>query len=96
MALGIDDVLEGAAVPAVLAGIGLAVAAPFLVHGLGAGGRRVTKAVIHKYLDLADKMKEAGAETREKWSDLLAEVHAERAAHESEPSQAASEVLTGA
>lgn len=78
MGLGIDDVLEGAAVPAVLVGIGLAVAAPLIAAGVTGAGRPVAKALIHKYLDLADKMKEATAETSEQWKDLLAEVHAER------------------
>ena len=80
MGLGIDDVVEGAAVPTILAGIGLAAVAPFLFHGLGEKARPVAKAVIHKYLDLADKVKEAGSETQEQWRDLLAEVYAERAA----------------
>jgi hypothetical protein len=86
MGLGVDDVLEGAAVPAVLVGLGLAVAAPLIAFGASGPGRPVAKTLIHKYLDMADRLKEMGAETSEQWQDLLAEVHAEReaaaAAHE--------------
>lgn len=80
MGLGIDDVLEGAAVPAVLVGVGLAVAAPLVAAGVTGVGRPVAKTLIHKYLDMADKVKEMSAETAEQWLDLLAEVHAEREA----------------
>jgi hypothetical protein len=76
MSVGIDDVLEVAGIPAVLAGVGLAVAAPFLISG----SRPVAKKMIHAYLEVADKLKESTAETKEKWADLLAEVQAERAA----------------
>jgi hypothetical protein len=76
MALGIDDVLEGIAVPAVLAGVGLAVAAPFLI----AGSRPLAKKMLHAYLDAADKLKEVTEESKEKWGDLLAEVQSERQA----------------
>lgn len=74
MVLGVDDVLEGAAVPAVLVGVGLVVAAPFLI----AGSRPAAKKVLHAYLDAADKLKGAAAETKEMLADLLAEVQAER------------------
>jgi hypothetical protein len=80
MALGVDDIIEGVATPAVLLGLGVVVAAPFLL----VGSRPLAKRMIHVYLDASEKVREASAETREKWSDLLAEVKAERAARASE------------
>jgi hypothetical protein len=80
--MSLEDVLKGASIPAVLVGIGLAAAAPMLLRGVGGGGRPLAKSLLHKYLDMADRFKELGAETQEQWRDLLAEVHAERAAAE--------------
>jgi cellobiose phosphorylase len=76
MALGFDDILEGAVGPTILAGIGLAVAAQFLMGG----SRTAAKKVVHAYLDMADKLKESSSESRERWADFLAEVYAEREA----------------
>jgi hypothetical protein len=76
MGLGVDDVLEGVAVPAVLVGLGIVVATPLLLKR----GRPVTKAAIRGYLNVADKVKEMAAETGERWKDLVAEVQQERVA----------------
>jgi len=92
MGLGIDDVLEAAAVPAVLGGIGLAVAAPLLLSG----SRPAAKRMLHAYLDFADKVKESGAETKEQWADLLAEVQAERRARAAEAGPAATDAQAAA
>jgi hypothetical protein len=80
--MSLEDVIKGATIPAVLAGIGLAALAPMLLRGVGNGGRPLAKSLLHKYLDMADKFKELGAETQEQWRDLLAEVQAEREAQQ--------------
>jgi hypothetical protein len=59
-------------------GIGIGVAAPFLITGITKASRPALKALMHGYLDLADKVKEMSAETKERWSDLIAEVQTER------------------
>jgi hypothetical protein len=76
MALGIDDVVEAVATPVVLVGLGVLVAAPVAL----VVSRPVAKRMIRTFLDASDKVRESAAETREKWSDLVAEVKAERAA----------------
>ncbi len=80
MGLGVDDLVEGATTAGILAGIGIAAAAPLLLLGTSKSSRPVAKALIHGYRDLADKLKEVGSESIERWNDLLAEVEAERAA----------------
>ena len=93
--MSLEDILKGATVPAIPAGIGLAALAPLFLRGVGEGGRPLAKALLHKYFDMADRFKEAGAETQEQWKDLLAEVQAERnARHDAgfaEPTDAAAE-----
>jgi hypothetical protein len=76
MALGIDDVVEDIGIPIVVAGLGIVIAAPFLLTA----SRPLTKKAINAYLAARDKFNEATAETWEKWADLLAEVKAEREA----------------
>jgi hypothetical protein len=76
MAFGIDDIVEDIAIPGIVIGVGLAVAAPFLLTA----SRPLTKKAIHAYLAARDKVTEATAETRERWADLVAEVRAEREA----------------
>jgi hypothetical protein len=87
MGLGVDDVIEGVAVPALLVGIGVFVASPLLLKG----GRPITKAAVRAYLEVADKVKEVAAERGERWKDLLAEVQQERAAKAAETAAAAAE-----
>jgi hypothetical protein len=74
MALGIDDVVEDIGIPIVLAGLGIVIAAPFLLTA----SRPLTKKAVHACLAARDKFNEATAETQERWADLLAEVKAER------------------
>jgi hypothetical protein len=85
MGLGVDDLLEGAATAGILAGIGIAAAAPLLLLGTSKPSRPIAKALLHGYLDLADKAKEVGGEAVEKWQDLLAEVKTEREARSAAP-----------
>jgi hypothetical protein len=92
MAIGIDDVLEVAGVPVVVAGIALVVAAPFLISGT----RPVTKKVLHAYVGVSDKLQELTAGTRESWGDLLAEVRAERAAKAAAKAEALAAEVEGA
>ena len=89
--MSMKDLLKNASIPAALAGIGLAAMAPVIIRGIGGGSRPLAKSLLHKYLDLADRAKEFGAETQEEWKDLLAEVQAERRAREEDEMAAAGE-----
>ena len=80
--MSLEDIVKGASIPAILLGIGLASLAPMLIHGLSGNSRPVAKNLLHRYLDMAEKFKELGAEAQEQWRDLLAEVQAERQARE--------------
>jgi hypothetical protein len=79
--MDVKDFVKGAALPLAVAGLGLA-AAPWLLRRLTEDGRPVAKALLHKYLDAMEDLKEASAEAREQWRDLMAEVQAEREARE--------------
>lgn len=76
--MSLEGLLKRAAVPGVLAGIGLVALAPLLLRGGGSRGKPMAKALLHKYLDMAEQFKELGAEAQEQWKDLLAEVQLER------------------
>ena len=78
--MSLEDILKGATVPAIIVGVGLVALAPMLLRGLGDESRPVAKALLHKYLDMVEKFKGLSAEAQEQWTDLLAEVHAEREA----------------
>jgi hypothetical protein len=96
----IEDVFE-TSIPGVIVG---ALATTVLLPMVGLGGRRRTqsngasdgplrslvKTAIRGYVTVADKAKELAAETRESFSDLVAEFRAEREAarNHSEPEAA--------
>ena len=65
-----------------------------LVHGLSGGSRPLAKALLHKYLDMAEKCKGLGAEAKEQLKDLLAEVQAERQARQAAAITAAAEITS--
>ena len=75
----LDDAFSGWGTT-VLVGIGVAVAAPVLLPAIGAVIRPVAKGLIKGGLALADSLQEVIAEGGEQWSDLVAEVKAERTA----------------
>jgi hypothetical protein len=65
----LEDSVKGVAIGAG-AVVGLGLVSPV--------GRPLAKRLVHGYLSLRDKLQEAGAETKEQLSDLVAEVKAER------------------
>jgi len=65
---------------AFFAGLGMvAGATPWILQGTKGGGRPMAKELIHKCLEMTDKVKEVAAESGEQLRDLVAEVQAERA-----------------
>ena len=74
----LDDLVKRMSVPAVLVGVAAVALTPVILRSFSNGGRPLAKTLLHKYLDMADKLKEVGAETHEQWRDLLAEVQSER------------------
>jgi hypothetical protein len=89
--MSLEDILKGASIPAVAAGIGLASLMPLLLHGVGGESRPLAKALLHKYFDMVEKFKELGAEKQEEWRDLVAEVRAERELQQAEQVAAAAD-----
>ena len=73
----IDNIVKKAGLP-VLVGVGVALVAPIILPAAAALMRPLAKSVIKGYLSLADKVKEAVAESGEQLSDLVAEARAER------------------
>ena len=61
----------------------MAIVGPVLIGGLTRGGRPVLKSAILSGLTVTDRVREMTAEAKEQWSDLVAEVRAERAARSS-------------
>jgi hypothetical protein len=61
-----------------VAGVAVAVVGPAVIGALTKGGRPVLKSAILSGLTVADRVKEVTSEAREQWSDLVAEVQAER------------------
>ena len=84
----IDSIVKKAGVP-VLVGVGVALVAPIILPAAAALARPLAKSLIKGYLCLADKVKEAVAESGEQLSDLGAEARAE---HEAELAAAAAAV----
>ncbi len=88
----LEDGLTGA-VPTVLIGLGIAVAAPILLPATAAGLRPLGNILVKTYLAVADSAKEMFAEAGEQLGDLVAEARAERAAtatgtpHQSAPDE---------
>ncbi len=70
----LEDSIKGVAV-----GVGAVVGIGLISPLLGDRGRPLAKGIVRGYLNLRDKLSEAGAETKEQLSDLVAEVKAERA-----------------
>jgi hypothetical protein len=64
-------------VPGILAGLGVALAAPVVLPAVAAASRPLAKSLIRGYLVLADTVKEVAAETGEQISDMVAEAKAE-------------------
>lgn len=85
-----DNGIKGA-VPLVLVGLGVVVAAPLVLPAVAAVSRPVAKTLIRGYLMLTDAVKEFAAEAGEQVGDLVAEVKAERAT----AAEAAAEASTG-
>jgi hypothetical protein len=52
-----------------------------VIGALTKGGRPVLKSAILSGLTVADRVREVTSEAKEQWSDLVAEVQAERSAH---------------
>jgi hypothetical protein len=75
----LDDVFSGWGTT-VLIGIGVALAAPALLPAVGEVIRPVAKGLIKGGLYVADSLQEIVAEGSEQFSDLIAEVKAERSA----------------
>jgi multisubunit Na+/H+ antiporter MnhC subunit len=73
----IEDMFKGG-VPALLVGVGVALAAPILLPAAATGARPLAKALIKGALVVGDSVKEVVAEAGEQLSDLVAEVRAER------------------
>ena len=75
----IDDLFSGWGTT-VLIGVGVALAAPALLPAVGTVIRPVAKGLIKGGLYIADSLQEMIAEGGEQFSDLIAEVKAERSA----------------
>ena len=75
----LDDVFSGWGTTVVI-GVGVALAAPALLPAVGEVIRPVAKGLIKGGLYIADSLQEIVAEGSEQFSDLIAEVKAERSA----------------
>ncbi len=75
----LDDVFSGWGTTALI-GIGVALAAPALLPAVGTVIRPVAKGLIKGGLYIVDSLQEIVAEGSEQFSDLIAEVKAERSA----------------
>ena len=64
--------------PSILIGMGVALAAPFILPAVAIVMRPVAKAALTGVMALTDSVKEFMAEASEQISDLVAEVKAER------------------
>jgi hypothetical protein len=80
----LEDSVKGVAI-----GVGAVVGLGLVSPVLGDRGRPLAKRIVRGYLNLRDKLQEAGAETKEQISDLMAEVKAERARPAAAPKAAA-------
>jgi hypothetical protein len=74
-------------IPNVLAGVGIAIAAPVLLPAVAAGLRPVAKTLIRGGLYVTDAAREVFGEATQRVSDLLAEVRAEGCGVGTEPRQ---------
>jgi len=74
-----DEGLKGST-GSILVILGVALAAPIVLHAVASVSRPLAKSLIRGYLALADTVKEFAAEAQEQVSDLVAEVKAERTA----------------
>lgn len=86
----IEDVVEDAAMPIII-GAGILIAAPILFPALAGGLRPVAKKAVRGFMQLKERAKEATAEAREQWSDLVAEAQAEPGTPAQAPEQPAPE-----
>jgi len=73
----VKDSLKGT-MPSILIGMGVALAAPFILPAVAMVMRPVAKAALTGVMALTDSVKEFMAEASEQLSDLVAEVKAER------------------
>jgi hypothetical protein len=96
----LEDIFNGG-VSGILVGVGVALAAPILLPADATGARPLAKALVKGALVMADSVKEAVAEAGEQFSDLVAEVQAERAsngaatpARSAEPEAGQSRIIT--
>lgn len=83
MSLG-KELMRGL-VPAMWVGVGAVLSSPQARSRVVNTSRPVLKGAIRCCLELGDKINELVGETREQWSDLVAEVQAERAAPPATP-----------
>jgi len=94
MSLG-KELLRGL-VPALWVGVGAVLSSSQARSRVVNASRPMLKGAIRCYLDMGGKINELLGETREEWSDLVAEVQAERAATAAAPTAEAKPTPTGA
>ena len=86
MAFKVEDLFEDLGIPGIAAGVGAVVLAPVLIPAVAKVSKPVAKALIKGGIIAYKKSRSAIAETGEVLEDLLAEVNAELAEEEAQPS----------
>ncbi len=86
MAFKAEDLFEDLGIPGIAAGVGAVVLAPVLIPAVAKVSKPVAKALIKGGIIAYKKSRSAIAETGEVLEDLLAEVNAELAEEEAQPS----------
>ncbi len=86
MAFKVEDLFEDLGIPGIAAGLGAVVLAPVLIPAVAKASKPVAKALIKGGIIAYEKSRNAIAETGEVLEDLVAEVKAELAEEEAQPS----------